>query len=109
MYELDFNPEAGIFRCMFHGRLDTVASLQLAAELDAKYSELSGSLEKDGPLGFRVVFDLKDVNFISSTFIRLCVAAKKRALDGDFSIKNTDPFIKKTFKIAGLDEILNVE
>jgi anti-anti-sigma factor len=109
MYEVEFNEQDRVFLCRFKGRLDTIVSIQIASELDNQYSALSENKEGGSLPGFRIIFDLKDVPFISSTFIRICVAAKKRALDGDFSIRNTDPFIKKTFKIAGLDEILNVE
>ena len=108
MFDFDFNPEEKELTCTFKGRMDTIVSAQLMAEIDSKYISLSENVDKDAPLVFGIVFDLKEVNFISSSFIRLCVGAKKRVKDGRFSIRNSDPFIKKTFKIAGLDDILNV-
>lgn len=108
MFDFDFNQEEKLLTCTFKGRMDTVVCSQLLAELDSKYISLSDNEEKDAVLEFGIIFDLKEVNFISSSFIRLCVAAKKRVKDGKFSIRNSDPFIKKTFKIAGLDDILNV-
>jgi len=108
MMDFDFNPEERVLTCIFKGRLDTILSNQLSAELDSKYISLSENEDINGLLDFSLVFDLKDVSFISSSFIRLCLAGKKRVRDGSFCILNSDPFIKKTFKIAGLDEILNV-
>jgi anti-anti-sigma factor len=55
-----------------------------------------------------LVFDLRDVNYISSSFIRICVNTAKQIQKGKFSIIHCDPFIKKTFKIAGLDDLLNI-
>ena len=108
MFDFDFNQEEKLLTCTFKGRMDTVVCSQLLAELDSKYISLSDNEDKNAVLEFGIIFDLKEVNFISSSFIRLCVAAKKRVKDGKFSIRNSDPFIKKTFKIAGLDDILNV-
>ncbi|MCX6288041.1 MAG: STAS domain-containing protein [Bacteroidetes bacterium] len=108
MFDFDFNPEERVLTCFFKGRQDTVLSNQIAAELESKYEELTENEDKKALLDFSLVFDVKEVSFISSSFIRLCVAGKKRVKDGSFSIQNSDPFIKKTFKIAGLDEILNV-
>ncbi len=107
--DFDFNPEERVLTCIFKGRLDTIISTQISAELESKYSSLNEKEDSTALLDFGLVFDLKEVNFISSSFIRLCVAGKKKVKDGTFCILNSDPFIKKTFKIAGLDEILDVK
>ncbi|MCX6280400.1 MAG: STAS domain-containing protein [Bacteroidetes bacterium] len=109
MLDFDFNPEEKVLTCFFKGRLDTVLSTQLALELESKFQSLSENADKESFLDFSLVFDVKDVSFISSSFIRLCVAGNKRVKEGSFSILNSDPFIMKTFKIAGLDGILNVK
>jgi anti-anti-sigma factor len=108
MLDFDYNPEEKVLTCIFKGRLDTILSTQISAELESKYISLSENEDSSALLDFGLVFDLKEVNFISSSFIRLCVAGKKRSREGSFCILNADPFIKKTFKIAGLDEILDV-
>lgn len=108
MLDFDFNPEKRELTCIFKGRLDTVLCNQVSLELQSKYNSLTEHGNPDELLDFELVFDLKEVNYISSSFIRLCVGGMKKVKDGGFSISNVDPFIKKTFKIAGLDEILNV-
>jgi len=109
MLDFDFNPEERVLTCIFTGRLDTILSTQISAELESKYISLSENADSSMLLDFSLVFDLKEVSFISSSFIRLCVAGKKRVREGGFCILNSDPFIKKTFKIAGLDETLSVK
>lgn len=109
MLSFDFNPDKRVLTCYFTGRLDTVLSNQITAELESKFESLTEKIDKEALLDFSLIFDVKEVNFISSSFIRLCVAGKKRVKEGSFSILNSDPFIMKTFKIAGLDGILNVK
>ena len=108
MLDFDFNPEMRVLTCIFKGRLDTILCNQVSLELESKYHSLTEHGNPAELLDFGLVFDLKDVDFISSSFIRLCVAGMKKVRDGSFSICNVNPFIKKTFKIAGLDEILSV-
>ena len=55
-----------------------------------------------------VNFDIKDVEYIASSFIRICVSTAKQLANKNFSIVNTIPMIKKVFKIAGLEKLLNV-
>ena len=109
MLDFNFDPKSRVLTCIFRGRMDTIVSSQVSSELDSKFRSLIKHEALDELLDFGLVFDLKEVSFISSSFIRLCVAGKKKVKDGSFSIVNTDPFIKKTFKIAGLDEILNLD
>ena len=51
---------------------------------------------------------MTEVNYIASSFIRICVTVAKQVPRGNLTIVNCDPFLKKTFKIAGLDEIMIV-
>jgi anti-anti-sigma regulatory factor len=57
----------------------------------------------------KVCFDLKNVTYIASSFIRSCISVSRQVGDGSFSIVNAAPVIKKTFKIAGLDALLQVK
>lgn len=106
MASYQFNKETVTLICSFSGRLDTIASLSVQEELN---TELSGHKVNDHlPSDFTIIFDFQGATFISSSFIRICVSAAKMVEKNHFSIVHCDPFIKKTFKIAGLDELLNV-
>jgi anti-anti-sigma factor len=80
----------------FEGRMDTAKCAQIEAETKERVTRPVTS----------VVFDLKDVEFISSAFLRLCIYAHKQAGEEGFQIINVDPSIKRVFKIAGLDMML---
>jgi anti-anti-sigma factor len=91
----------------FPGRLDTVACVDIAGYVDEQIAaRLDAGADQAGAL--KVIFDVAGVNFVGSSFVRICVAAAKRVREGNFALVNASPLIKKTFKIAGLDEILNV-
>lgn len=86
--------------CSFEGNLDTLSSEDLQKEVIDKVDKHQKHLQ--------VVFDFENVNFITSAFVRVCVSTARKAGQNNFSIVNTNPLIKKTFKIAGLDHQLNV-
>jgi anti-anti-sigma factor len=56
-----------------------------------------------------IVFDLEEVDFISSAFLRLCIHGQREARDHGFHVVNVGPYIKRVFKIAGLDAMLATE
>jgi anti-anti-sigma factor len=102
MVTFDYNTEERVFTATYSGRLDTLAVQKVSEMIQVNLPV------KDGKSEDRIVFDLRDVDYISSSFIRICVSVAKQAGPGQFSIAHCQPFIKKTFKISGLDDILNV-
>lgn len=102
MVTFNYSPNEKELRATFTGRLDTLAVQKLSEIIQVNLPIKEGS-SRD-----KIIFDLKDVNYIASSFIRICVNVAKEAGQGQFSIVRCQPFIKKTFKISGLDEILNV-
>lgn len=108
MLHIDNNTRENTTICRFEGRLDTIACLKYAEEISTLTSNLKTEADTGEITGHPIVFDLRDVNYISSSFIRICVNTAKQISKGQFSIIHCDPFIKKTFKIAGLDDLLNI-
>lgn len=102
MVTFNYSPDKKVFTAIFAGRLDTLAVQKLSEIIQVNLPS------KEGRSSDKVVFDLKDVDYISSSFIRICVGVAKQTGAGQFSIVHCQPFIKKTFKISGLDDLLNV-
>jgi anti-anti-sigma factor len=103
MIRFDVDTAARTLRCLFCGHLDTATCQSIMPMLE----EQLDAVVRPGTVD-TVVFDLAQVNFIPSAFIRLCMTTAKRLSPGRFSIVNTDATIKRTFKIAGLDQLLRV-
>lgn len=101
MIDFDYKKTENLLKCTFEGRLGADNAQELTKQIQDKIQEI-------GADGLKVNFDLKDVDYIASSFIRICVITAKQLAAGGFSISKTNPMIKKVFKIAGLDEILNV-
>jgi anti-anti-sigma factor len=80
----------------FEGRLDTAKCAEIESEVR---TAVAGS-------NTPVVFDLAEVDFVSSAFIRFCIYGQQQAGDHGFQIVNVGPFIKRVFKIAGLNAML---
>lgn len=94
--------------CRFSGRLDTQNCLSLSEEINNKLEELKQSGGENDKHEEKIDFDMSEVTYISSSFIRICLITFKQFQKENFSIINCDPFLKKTFKIAGLDDLLTV-
>jgi len=102
MVTFNVSPDEKEFTATFTGRLDTLAIQKLSEIIQVNLPSKNASASR------KIIFDLKDVDYIASSFIRICVSVAKQAGTGLFSIVHCQPFILKTFKLSGLDEILNV-
>jgi len=102
MLTFNLNSEEKVLTLVFKGRMDFLAATKLNEIIEAE------PFMKFWQQELKIVFDLGEVDYIASSFIRICVSHAKQAGPEMFSIINCQPFIKKTFKISGLDEILNI-
>ncbi|MDD5629340.1 MAG: STAS domain-containing protein [Elusimicrobia bacterium] len=91
---LNFRTEKDVLVCELDGQMDTVSSLKLEADLMSRVEQARQ----------RVVFDLAKVDYISSSFIRLCLRAAKSAGPGNFSIANAPESARKLFEMVGLSD-----
>ncbi|MFH1159375.1 MAG: STAS domain-containing protein [bacterium] len=81
--------------CQFSLRLDTNVAYQLEPQIDNATQP-----------GKQLIFDFSEVDYISSTFLRICVKKWKELGQDLFWIRNPKPDIKRVFKIAGLERLI---
>ena len=108
MLKIDYSDSNKTLTCILGGRLDTLASAQLDDDIFGTLYGIKGSHDDTQIFEGHIVFDMQAAEFIASSFIRICVKAAKQVPKGHFTITRCDPMLKKTFKIAGLDEVLSV-
>ena len=82
--------------CKFTGRMDAVASMRCENDVEIRIQQAKKP----------VVFDLELVDYVSSAFIRLCIAAIKKSGAENFSIINACEPVRKVFNISGLENFL---
>lgn len=104
---IDFNCDINENTLNFHfkGRLDTNNSREISAKVEDSIKEYSA---KESDKSLKIVFDIKEVDYVASAFIRICLKAARAVDKGNFALVNSTPMIKKIFKIAGLADVLNV-
>lgn len=104
---IDFNCDISENTLNFHfkGRLDTENSRNISNKIEEHIGDYSVS-DNEKPL--KIVFDIKEVDYVASAFIRICIKAAREVDKGNFALINSTPMIKKIFKIAGLADVLNV-
>ncbi|MEI8078501.1 MAG: STAS domain-containing protein [bacterium] len=87
-------PDATLI-CRFKGKMGSTAAQELEA------CRLAEVLKE---VGASVVFDLKEVSFISSAFLRICLVTAKLKGEGNFYLVNPSSESHKVLNIAGLDK-----
>ncbi len=103
MLKFDFDEAGRTLSCRFSGQLDSAKCAEMEKDLFNKIGEVSESTDD-----LRLVFDLGEVDFVTSAFLRLCLEAAKSVKKNDFSVVNKSPYVKKIFKIAGFDRAFNI-
>ncbi|HRY33328.1 MAG TPA: STAS domain-containing protein [Bacteroidales bacterium] len=93
-----FREENGKLICALEERLDTISSQSLEWEMDMRIKSQHNE----------VVFDLDKVEFVSSTFLRLCLKLAKILGKEKFSLMNVSPTVMKVFQIANLTELCRI-
>jgi len=56
----------------------------------------------------KIIFNLKNVEYIASAFLRICITTVKQVGKENFTLTNTQPQIKKIFQISGLEEFFDI-
>lgn len=107
MLESKYDLEANALTFIISGHMDSVRSASLAPLIENELKKHAGQpLLADKPL--KITFDLKDVDFISSAFVRICMVTAAALKSGNLILQNAGPFIKKTIKISGLENYLTI-
>lgn len=81
--------------CAFSGQLNTMEVLKDEPVVGQKLAQLR---ERS------VAFDLREVSFVASSFLRLCLKTASTVGRSRFSVRNLTPEIKKVYVICGLDK-----
>ncbi|MBR5756881.1 MAG: STAS domain-containing protein [Firmicutes bacterium] len=81
------------------GRLDTTTAPQLEQEINASIADAT-----------KLVFDFKELEYISSAGLRLLLSAQKTMnKQGEMVIRNVNETIQEVFEVTGFADILTVE
>lgn len=100
---MKFDEQENTIRCCYSGDLDSETCSSFEPQLNKKISGFLGERDQG-----EVVFDLRDVSFISSSFLRLCLFYCKLAGTDHFRIEGASTNLIKIFQIAGFAELMNV-
>ncbi len=85
--------------CTFTGQVDTMAMMKDEPAVLEKVQQARDC---------SVAFDLAEVTFVASSFLRLCLKTAKVVGADRFAVRNVAPEIKRVFVIAGLDKLITI-
>jgi anti-anti-sigma factor len=84
--------------CTFTGRLDTVDCAEWAEQLVAR----ARAAEK------AVTFDLGAVEYVASSFLRVCLQVCQSVGSERLTVANVTPAVKKVLRLAGLEKYVHI-
>ena len=93
---VEFKIEENKLVCTFSGSLHTANCQELEKKLSPEVDKFKGP----------VIFDMADVKYIASTFLRICTRTFKKIGMDNFSVINVSPSVKEIFTIAGMTMLL---
>ena len=97
--EIQKNANGSKLDVALKGRLDTTTA-----------PELEGSLKGDIGTLTELVFDFKDLEYISSAGLRVLLSCQKTMnKQGSMKITNVNETIKDIFEVTGFSDILTIE
>ncbi|MBR4749786.1 MAG: STAS domain-containing protein [Abditibacteriota bacterium] len=94
-----FTESEGTLICTFSGLLNTAACNEIDADLKEHIENTTGN----------VVFEMSDVDYIASSFLRMCIFTAKTVGTERFNIINTKKEIYDIFEMSGLDDLIKDE
>ncbi|MDR1271333.1 MAG: STAS domain-containing protein [Planctomycetaceae bacterium] len=100
---MNFTEYNNTLRCIFSGKLDTLTCSNIEDVLDKR---ITSFLEKQDVAC--LIFDLSEVDYVSSAFLRLCLCYFKSAGKKNFRIENPAPNVRNVFQLSGFTEIMDI-
>lgn len=94
----------------FVGKMDYSICDNLSSYILNKLEDFSTDIIDKSKL--KINFDLEEVSYVSSLFLRVCFVAIKHIPRGNFTVLNATPQVNDILKMSGLDrvaKILNVQ
>ena len=91
---------------------DGICLMSISERIDSNYSvDLERALNKAINEYSRIIMDLKDIEYISSSGMRVLLAGKKilREKNGEMILVSLQPVVRDVFEIAGLDRLFLIK
>ena len=99
MLNITKEADASKLTVALEGRLDTSTSPELDAALKGSFDGVT-----------ELVFDIKDLQYISSAGLRVLLSSQKiMNKQGSMVIKNTSEQVREIFDVTGFSDILTIE
>ena len=99
--EVNITKENGVVTAVLKGRLDTPAAVEAAPHFDALKADASGT----------IVLDCKDLEYISSSGLRLFLTLRKAAAEkgGKVIVRSISNDIRTVFMMTGFLNLFVIE
>jgi acetyl-CoA synthetase len=103
-YSASFEIMKSTLKLFFLGRFGGDLCNKLDPEINR---EIASALDKTEVGKLSIIFDLSNVEYVSSLFLRTVIKSAKKVGKGKFSIIGANPFVAKIIQSSGLDMLIS--
>ena len=99
-----FDAVSKVLTFSMSGRFSSDTCMELDPEIE---NEVIQTLAGNPSTDLSIVFELANVEYISSLFLRVVIKSAKKVKKGKFSIVGANPFVKKLIQSSGLEMLMS--
>jgi anti-anti-sigma factor len=104
--ETTYSPEQDHLQCHFSGELDSSAATEADEAVAGVIDGILGVGQSSESL--RIVFDMSEVSYASSLFLRCVVATARRVARGNLEVVGCTQSMHNLFRVTSLDKLVNL-
>ena len=101
MLEFSCDAASHTLTCALAGRMDSETSGQVQAGIEERLAAVPDA-------NARLVLNMAQVSYMASAFLRVCITMAKRLPRERFAVVECVPLVRKTFTMAGLDQVMSI-
>lgn len=100
---VSFDSSSKTLTFVFRGRLNGDICIKNDPEIE---SAIEVALKENPPQTVSIIFDIGQVDYVSSLFLRVVITAAKKVAKGKFKLTGANPFVRKMIEMSGLDRLI---
>lgn len=99
-----FDPSSRTLTFFFHGRFNSDICVRNDPEIGSTIDRI---LKENPPQTVSILFDIGQVEYVSSLFLRTVIKSAKKVPKGKFRLTGANPFVRKVIQSSGLEMLIS--
>ncbi len=101
--DFSFDSSSRTMTFVFRGRLNSDTCTKNDPDIESAIDRI---LKENPPQTVSIIFDIGQVDYVSSLFLRVVIMAARKVAKGKFKLTGATPLVRKMIEISGLDRLI---